>query len=216
MLGLNKKAIDYSLYLVTDREILGRRDLFTSIEEAIKGGVTIVQLREKTISSCEYYHLAMKLKEITDKYTIPLIINDRVDIALAVDADGVHLGPDDMPAAVARRLLGPGKLIGASANCIEEALNYQNQGADYLGVGALFPTKTKNNTEHVSLELLRRVKNTVKLPVVGIGGISIENAPLVKAAGVDGIAVVSAILGCRDIKGAAQSLKAVQPEIQRI
>ena len=207
---MNKNSMDYSLYLVTDRGILGRRDLATSIEEAIKGGVTIVQLREKAISTWEYYQLALKVKEITDKYAISLIINDRVDIALAVDADGVHLGPDDMPVDVARRLLGPGKLIGASANCVKEALKYQDQSADYLGIGALFPTKTKSNTEHVSLPQLRHIKSIIKIPVVGIGGINIENAPLVKAAGVDGIAVVSAVLGSRDIKGAAQSLKAVE------
>ena len=203
---MSRKLINYSLYLVTDRRILGQRDLITSIENAIKGGVTVIQLREKMVSTCEYYHLALKVKEITDKYAIPLIINDRVDIALAVDADGVHLGPEDMPVEAARRLLGPGKIIGASANCVEEALKYQVLGADYLGVGALFPTKTKNNTEHVSLEQLREIKSIVNIPVVGIGGISIENAPLVKAAGVDGIAVVSAILGSGDVQGAAKTL----------
>ena len=206
---MNKHMTDYTLYLVTDRKVLGQRDLASSIEEAIKGGVTMVQLREKTVSTMEYYHMALKVKKVTDKYGIPLIINDRVDIAMAVDANGVHLGPDDMPVDVARRIIGNGKLIGASANCVEEALKYQHQGADYLGVGALFPTKTKNNTEHVSLEQLKCIKNTVKIPVVGIGGISMENAPLVRAVGVDGIAVVSVVLGSRDIQEAARRLSAV-------
>ena len=206
---MNKHMTDYTLYLVTDRKVLGQRDLASSIEEAIKGGVTMVQLREKTVSTMEYYHMALKVKKVTDKYGIPLIINDRVDIAMAVDANGVHLGPDDMPVDVARRIIGNGKLIGASANCVEEALKYQHQGADYLGVGALFPTKTKNDTEHVSLEQLKCIKNTVKIPVVGIGGISMENAPLVRAVGVDGIAVVSAVLGSRDIQEAARRLSAV-------
>ncbi|OGO79924.1 MAG: thiamine-phosphate diphosphorylase [Clostridiales bacterium GWC2_40_7] len=206
---MNKHMTDYTLYLVTDRKVLGQRDLASSIEEAIKGGVTMVQLREKTVSTMEYYHMALKVKKVTDKYGIPLIINDRVDIAMAVDANGVHLGPDDMPVDVARRIIGNGKLIGASANCVEEALKYQHQGADYLGVGALFPTKTKNDTEHVSLEQLKCIKNTVKIPVVGIGGISMENAPLVRAVGVDGIAVVSVVLGSRDIQEAARRLSAV-------
>lgn len=205
---MDKNSIDYTLYLVTDRGVLGQRDLAASIEEAIKGGVTLVQLREKSASTREFYHLALKVKEITDKYGIPLLINDRADISAGVDAAGVHLGPDDMPVNVARRILGTGKIIGASVNCVEEALKCQEQGADYLGVGALFPTKTKNNAEHVSLQQLKDIKSTVRIPVVGIGGISLENTPMVGSAGVDGIAVVSAILGSKNIREAAQYLKA--------
>ena len=204
---LNKELINYSLYLITDRKVLGGKELLKSIEDAIKGGVTLVQLREKNITAYDYYNLALKVKELVKKYHIPLIINDRVDIALAVNADGVHLGPEDLPIHVARDLMGPDKIIGASANCIEEALEFQKQGADYLGIGALFPTKTKSNTEHVTLEQLKAIKEAVHIPVVGIGGINFKNASLVKAAGVDGIAVASAILGSENIVEAAYELK---------
>ncbi len=205
----DKKLVNYSLYLITDRKALKGRELLESIEYAIKGGVTLVQLREKSITAHDYYNLALKVKELVRKYQVPLIINDRVDIALAVDADGVHLGPEDLPIAAARELMGPDKIIGASANCIDEALDFVNQGADYLGVGALFPTKTKNNTEHVTLEQLKSIKVTVHIPIVGIGGVNLQNAHSVKAAGVDGIATASAILGSEDIVEAASILKRI-------
>ncbi|MHB1392212.1 MAG: thiamine phosphate synthase [Clostridia bacterium] len=202
-----KKLVDYSLYLITDRKVLGDKDLLASIEAAIQGGVTLVQLREKDITGHDYYNLAVRVKEIVEKYNVPLIINDRVDIALAVNADGVHLGPEDLPVTVARKLMGPDKIIGASANCAEEALAFQKQGADYLGIGALFPTGTKRNTEHVSLEQLKIIKEAVYIPVVGIGGVNVKNASAVKAAGVDGIAVASAILGSENVLNAAHSLR---------
>ena len=167
---MDKDQINYSLYLITDRKVLGGKELESCIEDAIKGGVTLVQLREKNITSYDYYNLALKVKELVRKYRIPLIINDRVDIALAIDADGVHLGPDDLPIAAARELMGPDKIIGASANCIEEALDFQKQGADYLGIGALFPTKTKSNTEHVTLEQLNVIKKSVHIPVSVLAG----------------------------------------------
>ncbi len=199
----DKKHVNYSLYLITDRKVLGGKELLASIEAAIQGGVTLVQLREKDISGYDYYNLALRVKEIVGKYNVPLIINDRVDIALAVNADGVHLGPEDLSVSVARELMGSDKIIGASANCVEEALAFQKQGADYLGIGALFPTATKRNTEHVTLGQLKIIKEAVYIPVVGIGGINFQNASLVKAAGVDGIAVVSAILGSEDVFKAA-------------
>ena len=202
-----KTMIDYSLYLITDRKSLGGKPFIESIESAVKGGVTLVQLREKSVNSYDYYNAAMEIKALLRKYGIPLIINDRVDIAMAVDANGVHLGPEDLPVNIARKLMGPDKIIGASANCIEEALLLQEQGADYLGVGALFSTTTKHNTEHVSLKQLEAVKKAVDIPIVGIGGISVENAPLVKAAGVDGIAVASAVLGSKEPYEAAFLLK---------
>ena len=205
----DKGPVNYSLYLITDRKVLGGKELLDCIEDAIKGGVTLVQLREKNINTFDYYNLALKVKELVRKYGIPLIINDRVDIALAVDAEGVHLGPEDLPIAAARKLMGRDKIIGASANCIEEALDFQRQGADYLGVGALFPTKTKGNTEHVTLTQLKAIKEAVHIPIVGIGGISIENAASVKAAGVDGIAVASGILGSENIVEAARRLKKI-------
>ncbi|MTI47525.1 MAG: thiamine phosphate synthase [Firmicutes bacterium] len=200
------KDIDYSLYLVTDRKVLGNRDLCKSIKEAIQGGVSLVQLREKDLGTNEFYKLAKKIKKITDEHDVPLIINDRIDIALAVDADGVHVGPDDLPISVARNILGPNKIVGASTCNIEEALEAQKQGATYLGVGAIFPTATKSNTDDVSIEDLASIKKAVNIPIVGIGGINEKNASKVMTAKVEGIAVVSAILGKSDIKNAANQL----------
>jgi len=203
---MTRRKLEFTLYLVTDRRPLDGRCLEECVGEAILGGVTIVQLREKDISSGEYLDLAVKVKSVTDRYGIPLIINDRVDIALAVDADGVHVGPEDLPVPVARRLLGPRKIIGASACSIEEALSLQARGADYLGVGAVYPSATKPGTEKVSLEDLRRIKSAVTIPVVAIGGIDPEKAPGVIRTGVDGVAVVSAIMGSPDIREAARQL----------
>ena len=200
----NKDRINYSLYLITDRKALGDKSLSDSVEAALKGGVTLLQLREKNINANDYYNIAVKIKALSAKYGVPLIINDRVDIAMAADADGVHLGPEDLPVNIARKLMGPDKIIGASANCTEEALAFQEQGADYLGVGALFPTATKSNTEHVSLELLKTIREAVHIPVVGIGGINIQNAREVRASGVNGIAVASAILSGGNVFEAAR------------
>jgi thiamine-phosphate pyrophosphorylase len=201
-----KRNMDFTLYLVTDRRWLGERTLWDDVEEAILGGATVVQLREKEISSKEYLELAQRVKEVTDRHGIPLIINDRIDIALAVDADGVHVGPEDLPVPIARALLGNGKIIGASAATVEEALSLQAQGADYLGVGAVFPTATKQGTEKVSLEELRGIKSALHIPVVAIGGINAGNAGPVMETGVDGVAVVSAIMDQTDIRDAARKL----------
>ena len=201
-----RQNMDFTLYLVTDSRWLGERTLWDSVEEAILGGVTLVQLREKKISSKEYLELAQRVKEVTDRHDIPLIINDRIDIALAIDADGVHLGPEDLPVPIARKLLGDGKIIGSSAASVDEALLFQAQGADYLGVGAVFPTATKRGTEKVGLEDLRGIKSAVHIPVVAIGGINAENAKLVMETGVDGVAVVSAIMDQTDIREAARQL----------
>jgi thiamine-phosphate pyrophosphorylase len=201
-----RQNMDFTLYLVTDRRWLGERTLWDGVEEAILGGVTLVQLREKEISSKEYLELAQKVKTVTDRHDIPLIINDRIDIALAIDADGVHLGPEDLPVPLARKLLGDGKIIGSSAASVDEALLFQAQGADYLGVGAVFPTATKRGTEKVGLEDLRGIKSAVHIPVVAIGGIKAENAKPVMETGVDGVAVVSAIMDQTDIREAARQL----------
>ena len=201
-----RQNMDFTLYLVTDCRWLGERTLWDSVEEAICGGVTLVQLREKEISSKDYLELAQRVKEITDRHGIPLIINDRIDIALAIDADGFHLGPEDLPVPLARKLLGDGKIIGASAASVDEALLFQEQGADYLGVGAVFPTATKRGTEKVGLEDLRGIKSAVHIPVVAIGGINAENAKPVMETGVDGVAVVSAIMDQTDIREAARRL----------
>jgi thiamine-phosphate pyrophosphorylase len=201
-----KHNTDFTLYLVTDRRWLGEKTLWDAVEEAIDGGATLVQLREKKISSKKYYELAQRVKEVTDRHGIPLIINDRIDIALAIDADGVHLGPEDLPVPIARSLLGDGKIIGSSAASVAEALLFQARGADYLGVGAVFPTVTKRGTEKVGLDNLREIKAAVHIPVVAIGGIKAENAQPVMETGVDGVAVVSAIMDQEDIREAARRL----------
>ena len=200
------KKWELTLYLVTDRRWLGRRSLEEDVEEALLGGVTLIQIREKEISSRAYLDLARKVKAVTDRYGVPLIVNDRIDIAMAVDAGGVHVGPDDLPVSFARRLLEPDKIVGASASSLEEALAFQAQGADYLGVGAVFPTATKKITEKVDLETLARIKAAVRIPVAAIGGIDAGNAPAVMKTGVDGVAVVSAILNRPDIREATRNL----------
>ena len=150
----HNRMIDYNLYLVTDRPLLGDRDLQQSIEAAILGGVTIVQLREKDLSTLEFFNLATQIKAVTDSYQVPLIINDRLDIALAVDAAGLHVGQDDLPAVIARRLLGADKILGVSATTLEEAIKAEVEGADYLGIGAIFPTDTKKDARNVALDNL--------------------------------------------------------------
>ena len=202
----HNRTVDYSLYLVTDRNLLKGKDLPTSIEEAIAGGVTVIQLREKELGSREFFNVAVQVKAVTDRYHVPLIINDRLDIALAVDAAGLHIGQDDLPVAVARKLLGPEKILGVSACTVGEAVTAQMDGADYLGVGAVFPTGTKRDARQVTLDTLRLIKDRVKIPVVAIGGINQENASLVLHEKVDGIAIVSAILGAPDSRRAARNL----------
>ena len=203
---MDKSKINYNLYLVTDRTILGSKDLCNSIEQAIQGGTSIIQLREKNITSIKFYNIAKEVKKITSKYNVPLIINDRLDIALAVDADGIHIGPEDLPVKVVRKIMGEDKIIGASTCNIKEALEAEEAGADYLGVGAIFPTKTKKNTEDVSIEDLKNIKASVNIPVVAIGGINEKNASIVMEAKIDGIAVVSAILNKSDIFESAKNL----------
>lgn len=197
--------VNYRLYLVTDREVLGDKDLYRSIEEAILGGVTMVQLREKDISTLDFYKEALKVKEITSKHNVPLIINDRLDIAQAVDADGLHIGQKDMPLAIARKLLGPDKIIGVSASTVELAAQAEKEGADYLGVGAVFPTSTKDDAETVEHSEVRKIKEIVKIPIVAIGGINEVNVGTIRETGVDGVAVISAILGKDDVRKAAES-----------
>ena len=202
-----KIKINYSLYLVTDRDILKSRDLCQAVEEAILGGATLVQLREKDVSSLEFYKIAMEVKKITDKHNVPLIINDRLDVALAVDAAGVHLGQSDFPCQVARKLIGEDKILGISAATLEVALKAQADGADYIGVGAMFPTDTKLDARAVSIEMLKDIKQAVDIPVVAIGGINENNFKSLEETGIDGMAIISAILGKSDIKTAALQLK---------
>ncbi len=198
---------DYTLYLVTDRQLMSCDSLTEAVEQAILGGCTMIQLREKELSSLEFYNQAVAVKQVTDKYHIPLIINDRIDIAMAVQATGVHIGQHDLPAAAVRKVIGENMLLGVSASSIAEAIQAQQDGADYLGVGAMFPTGTKTDADSVSMEELQKIRAAVSLPIVVIGGINKENAGRFKPMGIDGLAVVSAIIAQSDIKAAAAELK---------
>ena len=199
------KDIDLSLYLVTDNSENEKKFLKT-IEEAILGGVGVVQIREKTAETLEFYNLAIKVKKITTKYNVPLIINDRVDVALAIDADGVHVGQSDMPCDITRKLIGENKILGVSATTIEEAKKAENNGADYIGTGAIFPTTTKNDAPSVTKKDLSDIANSINIPVVAIGGITIENANELKNTGISGLSVVSAIMNAEDPKKASEKL----------
>ena len=198
---------DYTLYLVTDRQLMSCDSLTEAVEQAILGGCTMIQLREKELPSLEFYNQAVAVKQVTERYHIPLIINDRIDIAMAVQAAGVHIGQHDLPAATVRKVIGENMLLGVSASSIAEAIQAQQDGADYLGVGAMFPTGTKTDAESVSMEELQKIRTSVSLPIVVIGGINKGNAGRFKPMGIDGLAVVSAIIAQSDIKAAAAELK---------
>lgn len=198
---------DYTLYLVTDRTLMSTATLTEAVEQAILGGCTMVQLREKDISSSEFYRQAIEIKQITEQHHVPLIINDRLDIAMAVKAAGVHIGQSDLPASVVRGLIGENMLLGVSAATLKEAMQAEKDGADYLGVGAMFPTGTKIDANFVSMEELQKIRYAVDLPIVVIGGISKENAGMFHSAGIDGLAIVSAIIAQPDIRNAAAEIK---------
>lgn len=199
--------VDLTLYLVTDSTYHTEKSFLHTVEEACIGGATIVQLREKGGSSRDYLNQALKVKEITDRYHIPLIIDDRIDIALACDAAGVHVGQSDLPVSYARRLLGPDKIVGATAKTVPQALEAYEQGADYLGVGAMFPTTTKVVTILTAPATLTEIRHTVPIPVVAIGGLNRGNMDILKDTAADGIAVVSAIMKAEDPRSAAEELK---------
>ena len=201
-----KPEIDYSLYLCTDRELMTSASIEESVEEAVKGGVTLVQLREKNCSGREFYRLGLSVKEITSRYRVPLIINDRVDIALAVGADGVHIGQNDLPCRRVRQIVGEDMIVGVSASNLEEALWAQEDSADYIGVGAMFATGTKTDARIVTMEELRRIRQAVSIPIVVIGGINRRTIPQFKGTGIDGLAVVSAIVSQPDVEAAAREL----------
>lgn len=198
---VDKKSLKdaLKLYLVTDSVILRGRDFYKCIEDAIKGGVTMVQLREKDISGKEFLERAIKLRELTKRYGVSLIINDRVDIALLCDADGVHVGQSDIGAKDVRRLVGEDKIVGVSARSVEEAKTAKEDGADYIGIGAMFATSTKLDAKSVSLETVENIKNNVDIPFVLIGGINLENLDTLKKLDSDGYAIVSSILKAEDI-----------------
>ncbi len=198
-----QKKIDYTLYLCTDRELMSTDTIEEAVEEAIKGGVTVVQLREKKCSSKEFYDTAVSVKKITDKYNVPLIINDRVDIALAMDAAGVHIGQSDLPADRVRQIIGSEKILGVSCATNHEALRAVKDGADYIGVGAMYATGTKTDARPVTMKELMTIRKNVNIPIVVIGGINMDTLNNFKNKGIDGLAVVSAIISQRDIKKAA-------------
>lgn len=197
--------IDLSLYLVTDNSDDVEKFLNT-IEEGIKGGVTVVQIREKTAETLDFYELALKVKEITTRYNVPLIINDRVDVALAIDADGVHVGQSDLPCDVTRKLIGKDKILGVSAATIEEAKKAERDGADYIGTGAVFPTKTKDDAPSITKEDLKEITESINIPTVAIGGITLENASQLKDTGIAGLSVVSAIMSSDNPKKSSEEL----------
>lgn len=199
--------VDYSVYLVTDRDILGGRDLLKAVEAAVEGGASLIQLREKDSSSRNFYKLAVQMKELVNSHGVPLIINDRLDIALAVNADGLHIGQDDIPLTVARAILGPGKIIGYSVSNLQEALFGEKNGADYLGAGPVYATGSKADAGlPIGLTSLKAIKESVSIPVVAIGGVGLNNIAEVKQTGVDGVSVISAILGRQDIAAAARDI----------
>ncbi len=197
--------IDLSLYLVTDKSEDIEKFLKT-IEEAIKGGVSVVQIREKTAETLDFYNLALRVKEITTKYNVPLIINDRVDVALAIDADGVHVGQSDMPCDVTRTLIGNDKILGVSAATIPEAKKAQKDGADYIGTGAVFPTSTKDDAPSITKQDLKEIVESIDIPVVAIGGINHDNASELTDTGIAGLSVVSAIMNADNPKKASEEL----------
>ena len=195
------------LYAVTDRAWVGRQTLSEQIEDALRGGVTLVQLREKNLAKEEFVVEAKAVLALCRQYGVPLIINDRLDVALESGADGVHVGIEDAPVSEIRRQAGPDFIIGATAKTVEQARAAEAAGADYLGVGAVFPSPTKKNAIRITTEDLRRICDAVSIPVVAIGGIGLENIGELAGGGMDGVAVVSALFGAEDIRAAARELK---------
>ncbi|ONI41181.1 thiamine-phosphate diphosphorylase [Candidatus Epulonipiscium fishelsonii] len=195
------------LYLVTDSTYNNEAEFLKIIEEACKSGITLVQLREKNKTTREYIEIGLKVKNITDAHNIPLIIDDRVDVVLAIDASGVHVGAEDMPVHIARKILGKNKLIGATAKTIEVATKAMNDGADYLGVGAIYPTTTKVITKITKVSTLNDIVAAVNIPVVAIGGLNETNLDILNGSKIDGIAVVSAIMKSKQVEKDTKNLR---------
>lgn len=210
-----KAQPDYSIYLVTDDGCLQGRELLDCVREALEGGVTLVQYRAKTASSAEMYAEALQLKALCDSFKVPLIINDRLDIAMAVGAAGVHLGQDDLPCAAARKILGEDYIIGVSAHNPAEAKAALQSGADYLGCGAVFGTATKADVKKLGTDGLAAICKAKGLPVVGIGGVTADNYREVRAAGADGAAIVSGILAQPDIRATVEAIARVSQEFTK-
>ena len=202
---MNKDAL--SLYGITDRYWLNGRPLIHDVQLALEGGVTMIQLREKNLDEESFYREAIEIKELCKKFHVPFIINDNVELAKKVDADGIHVGQNDMAAQDVRAIIGPDKILGVSTQTVEEALLAQKMGADYLGVGAVFPTGSKDDCWVLSHDLCREICSAVTIPVVAIGGINLENISKLSGLGFSGISLISAIFGQSDIKSAAMKLK---------
>lgn len=203
------KREDLRLYAVTDRSWLGEESLCSQVEQALRGGVSFVQLREKQLHDERFLAEARELKALCARFGVPFVINDRVDIALAVDADGVHVGQEDMAVKEARRLLGPGKIVGATCKSVEQALRAVEEGADYIGSGAMFPSTAKPEAQGISFDELRAICAASRIPVVAIGGITEANLPSLAGTGIAGAALVSAIFAQKDIEAAARRLRAL-------
>jgi thiamine-phosphate pyrophosphorylase len=210
-LKVDKKAM--LLYVVTDRTWLGDDSLADQVEETIKAGATFVQLREKNLAFDEFVSEAKQLKKLTDKYGIPFVVNDNIEVAIAADADGVHVGQSDMNAKDVRAMIGNDKILGVSAVNVEQALLAEKSGADYIGVGAVFITSTKNDADYVSYDTLKEICKAVSVPVVAIGGISSENILQLKGSEIDGVAVISAIFGKPDIYKATEELRGLAEQV---
>ena len=195
---MNREAL--KLYLVTNRYQDSLENFLEKVETACRSGVTIIQLREKNLTTNQYYQLAKQVKEITDAYQVPLIIDDRLDICLAVDAAGLHIGDDELPVSVARKVLGPEKILGVTAKTVKRALEAETSGADYLGTGAIFPTTTKENAPITLISTLKTICQTVAIPVVAIGGLTSENIDQLTGTGIAGVAVVRDLMQSEDIE----------------
>lgn len=200
---MNREAL--RLYLVTNRYQDSLESFLEKVETACRSGVTIIQLREKNLTTNQYYQLAKQVKEITDAYQVPLIIDDRLDICLAVDAAGLHIGDDELPVSVARKVLGPEKILGVTAKTVKRALEAETSGADYLGTGAIFPTTTKENAPITLISTLKTICQTVAIPVVAIGGLTSENIDQLTGTGIAGVAVVRDLMQAEDIEAKTQA-----------
>jgi len=209
------KSDDLLLYAVTDRHWLGDETLYAQVEKTLKGGATFVQLREKEMDYDSFLAEAKEIQKLCKAYQVPFVINDNVDIALAMDADGVHVGQSDMEAGDVRSKLGPDKLLGVSTETVEEAILAEKRGADYLGVGAVFPTGSKDDALAVSHETLKAICDAVSIPVIAIGGITQENVSQLSGSGICGIAVISAIFGQKDIEGSTRRLRSATEKMIR-
>ncbi len=200
---MNREAL--RLYLVTNRYQDSLENFLRKVETTCRSGVTIIQLREKNLTTNQYYQLAKQVKEITDAYQVPLIIDDRLDICLAVDAAGLHIGDDELPVSVARKVLGPEKILGVTSKTVKRALEAEEGGADYLGTGAIFPTRTKENAPITLISTLKTICQTVAIPVVAIGGLTSENIDQLVDTGIAGVAVVRDLMQAEDIEAKTQA-----------